>query len=82
MKRPGPGGFLFYRHQTGVHMSSFGRGAKSKGVGVSQSKWQVRASHRLAQLRKPGIYPLSLIVSPDGSRQLVVENGKVEDLGE
>jgi hypothetical protein len=49
--------------------------------GRSQSNWQVRGMMRLGQLSKPGVYPLTLIVAPDGGRQLVVENGKIEDLG-
>lgn len=46
-----------------------------------KSNWQVRGMMRLGQLRKPGVYPLTFIVNPDGSRQLVVENHKIEDLG-
>lgn len=47
----------------------------------NKSNWQVRGMMRLGQLSQPGVYPLTLIVAPDGGRQLVVENGKIEDLG-
>ena len=55
---------------------------RTKGtISRDKANWQVRGMNRLAQLNRPGVYPLALIVSPDGSRQLVVENGRVEDLG-
>ena len=45
-------------------------------------KWELKAIYRLAQkIDKPGIYPFTLIVTKDGRRQLVIEGGKVEDLG-
>ena len=45
--------------------------------------WGVKVIHRLEQVTgKPGIYPMTLVVGQDGRRQLVVEGGKLENLGE
>lgn len=44
--------------------------------------WVVKAGRRLAQqCRKPGVYPVIIIVRDDGSREMIVKPGKTEDLG-
>lgn len=42
----------------------------------------VKMAHRLGQVvNGPGVYPVAIIVKKDGRWQLVVEPGKVEELG-
>ena len=61
--------------------------SKNKGPTIKTEptavpRWGLKAIYRLAQkMNKPGIYPLTLIVTKDGRRQLVLEGGKIEELG-
>lgn len=47
--------------------------------------WAWKAALRLATLKQPGVYGLLLIVRPDNTRELVIQNSerphKPEDLG-
>lgn len=49
------------------------------------AKWAWKAALRLATLKQPGVYGLLLIVRPDNTRELVIQNSerphKPEDLG-
>jgi hypothetical protein len=40
------------------------------------AEWQVKLSQRLGQMAKrPGVYPMALIVGQDGTHQLVIGVG-------
>lgn len=57
-----------------------GRPARAHTPGLS--KWMVKIGYRLNQkCSEPGVYPMTLVVGDDGSRKLILDGGKVEDLG-
>ncbi len=55
---------------------------KQQSQAPSLPDWGVKAICRLGQIaKKPGVYPITLIVNKDGTRELMTEAGKVEVLG-
>jgi hypothetical protein len=53
-----------------------------KQQNASLPGWGIKAICRLGQIAKePGVYPITLIVNDDGTRELMTESGKVEALG-
>lgn len=67
----------------GVRRSEGRSAGRSAGIAVDLPTWGVKAIRRLsARIQKPGIYPVTLILTPDRRWQLVVEPGRVEELGE
>lgn len=63
-----------------------GRGVRRSeggGIAVDLPMWGVKAIRRLsARIQKPGVYPITIIRTVEGRWQLVVEPGRVEELGE
>lgn len=48
---------------------------------VSFSEWQVKFAQRMGQMKEPGVYPIAFIVEANGRRRIVIQPGKVEELG-
>lgn len=50
------------------------------------AEWAWKAALRLAMLKEPGVYDVQLIVRPDKTRELVIQNAerphKLEHLGQ
>lgn len=44
--------------------------------------WTIKLGLRLQQLKKPGVYPIVLIVKDDGTHEIIVGGCKQEYLGQ
>ena len=57
-------------------------GSGTNGRSPDLPRWMVKAGRRLAeQCRAPGVYAFAIIVDEDGTRRLVIEPGRTENLG-
>ena len=48
---------------------------------IGLANWSIHLARRVSRMKKPGQYTLQLIVRPDGRRQLMTHDGKIEELG-
>lgn len=65
-----------------VGVGASGRGRASSPVApVSFADWQIKFAQRMGQMKEPGVYPIAFIVDGNGRRRIVIQQGKIEELG-
>ncbi len=62
------------------------KAAKTQQLPGGLAVWAWKAALRLAMLKEPGVYDVLLVVRPDKTRELVIQNAerphKLEHLGQ